>query len=431
MKLDEVKLTADQKRYWMNSKTAFAWAAPGWNSILVGMLNPNNSDAIVYWTKDIERLATDGRIILANPEYFFGLKLKQRVAALGHEVAHAVLMHIEQAFQFEQVGTITIGPGETLPYNDQIAELCQDLVINQMLKGSRIGELHEEWFYDEHIDADAGWIEVYKEMYKRLRGKAANISMQFPGMKGFDQHLPPGTSAGKPPQQAVEDRKLMEQAWKNAIAQAAAITRELGMNDGGANQQKFFDKMLEPKVSWQDEITAEFSRMPGSGSYDWMRPDDELMIRGIYAPSRSGFGCNTIAMFLDSSGSIYAVPQLIDRWFAELKGILGDLKPKRIIVVWCDAQVRKTYEITDEQDLAECYHDGAHGGGGTSFVPPFEWVKEQEIDDIDMAVYLTDGDGTFPSEEPNFPVVWGDISGYVEKYPKWARVVKVPNDGTA
>lgn len=431
MKLDEVKLNADQARYWMNSKTSFQWNAPGWSHLLVTMMNPNNNDAIVYWSRDVERCATDGRIVIANPDYFFSLKLKQRVAALGHEVAHAVLTDVEMAFRLEQVGTITIGPGKTLPYVDQIAEIAQDLRINAMLKESKIGELADDWYYSDKYTGDMSFVDIYADIYNDCKGDPNRLPAMFPGQRGLDQHLPPGTSAQMPPDQAVQHREQSKQAWKNAIAQAASIARELGVGGDSDAQQKFFEKMLKPKVTWQDEITAEFSRMPGSGGYDWMKFDEELLIRNIFAPARSGYGCNRVCIFMDSSGSIYAVPHLIDRFFAETGGIFTDVKPREIIVIWCDSVVRATYRITDENDLNDCYVDGAQGGGGTDFRPPFEWIEEQGIEDIDMAIYLTDGDGTFPSEPPPYPVLWGDISHYKEKYPKWARVIEIPNDGTA
>lgn len=431
MKLDEIKLNADQQRYWVNSKTSFQWNAPGWAHLLVTMMNPNNNDAVVYWSKDVERLATDGRIVIANPEFFFKLPLKQRVAALGHEVAHGIFDDVGQSFLLSQVGTITVGPGKMLPYVDEIAEVAQDLRINAMLKESKIGEIGDDWYYDPQFDGDMSWVDIYAAIYHKLAGNPKGLAVMFPGQKSIDGHMPPGTSANVTPEQAVEQRANNKQAWKNALAQAAAIARELGMGSGSDGQQAFFEKMLKPKVSWTDEVTAEFSRIPGSGSYNWLQPDEELMIRGIFAPSRSGYGCGTVVVIMDSSRSIYVVPRLIDRFFGEMGGILTDVKPKRIIVIWCDARVQKTYVIADESDLEDCYHEGAHGGGGTDFRPPFEWLKEQDIEDIDMAIYLTDGDGTFPSEPPPFPLIWGDISHYRPKYPTWARVIEIPNDGTA
>jgi predicted metal-dependent peptidase len=43
----------------------------------------------------------------------------------------------------------------------------------------------------------------------------------------------------------------------------------------------------------------------------------------------------------------------------------------------------------------------------------------------DALVYLTDGYGTFPNKEPEYSVLWGDISGGQVKYP-FGEVVTIP-----
>lgn len=431
MKLTEAKLTAEQQRYWTNAKTAFVWTAPGWAHILSTMLNPTNGENIVYWTTDIPQIGTDGRIAVANPDWFFKLKLKQRVAALGHVVSHAIYAHMTQKWRLMQVGMVQASPTRTVPFVPSIADFAQDLVINRTLAAAKIGELLPDWVNDDVPITDAdGWVDVYVRVYDQVAGDLKRFMDMLKGMLPLDMHMDPGTTDDTPAEEAAQHREMSDMLWKNAMAQAAAISREMGSETGGA-QQKFFEQFLEPKVTWQDELRAEFSRMPGAGSYDWDRADDELIVRGIYAPARSGHGCRTVVVIMDSSGSIYAVPKLIDRFFGELSGIMTDIRPKRLIVIWCDDEVRKTFDLTDDVELMECYHQGAHGGGGTSFVPPFEWLAENDVQDIDMAVYLTDGDGLFPSEPPPFPLVWGDISHYREKYPDWAHVVPIPNDGTA
>mgnify|MGYP003338063835 FL=1 len=43
------------------------------------------------------------------------------------------------------------------------------------------------------------------------------------------------------------------------------------------------------------------------------------------------------------------------------------------------------------------------GGGGTAFEPFFEALEKSPPD---MAVYLTDGFGSFPPKAPHFPTLW-------------------------
>jgi predicted metal-dependent peptidase len=54
----------------------------------------------------------------------------------------------------------------------------------------------------------------------------------------------------------------------------------------------------------------------------------------------------------------------------------------------------------------------------------FDEIREMGIKP-DALVYLTDGCGTFPSVQPEYPVLWGDISHNEKLYP-WGEVVDIP-----
>ena len=101
-------------------------------------------------------------------------------------------------------------------------------------------------------------------------------------------------------------------------------------------------------------------------------------------------------------------------FFAEVSGILEDIKPKNLFLVWCDARVHRVDHCSDAADLNAIRAKKAPGGGGTSFVPVFDWVTKEGLTP-DALVYLTDGEGTFPSA-PNYPVIWGNIQTG-SKYP--------------
>ena len=45
------------------------------------------------------------------------------------------------------------------------------------------------------------------------------------------------------------------------------------------------------------------------------------------------------------------------------------------------------------------------GGGGTDFRPVFEYI-DRYIDHPTLLIYFTDGLGTFPSQEPNYDLLW-------------------------
>ena len=182
--------------------------------------------------------------------------------------------------------------------------------------------------------------------------------------------------------------------------------------------ERLFKEVLEPTVSWQDHIRSFFARKVGAGGYDWRKPDRRMIARDIYSPARSGNGCGDVVVAVDTSGSIGQ--RELDHFFTELRGILEDVQPSTVHLVWCDAKVHHVDELDSASDLQGLK---PHGGGGTAFEPVFQWVSQQNFTP-DALVYLTDGMGSFPPSAPTYPVVWGDIYGHV-KYP-FGDVVNIP-----
>ena len=63
------------------------------------------------------------------------------------------------------------------------------------------------------------------------------------------------------------------------------------------------------------------------------------------------------------------------------------------------------------------------GRGGTDFVPAFKYV-EDEIEDAQVVIYLTDGYGRFPNPEPSTPTLWITY-GLNEKHFPFGDVVEL------
>jgi predicted metal-dependent peptidase len=188
-----------------------------------------------------------------------------------------------------------------------------------------------------------------------------------------------------------------------------------------AELQRALTDTLAPKVDWREHIKSLFARKVGSGTFDWSRPDRRLITRDIYAPGRSGYGAGTVVVGIDTSGSVGS--KELDMFMAEVSGILEDIRPKRLVMIWCDAKVHRIDECEDISDLNTIRHKGAPGGGGTSFIPVFDAINKEGLEP-EALVYLTDGLGSFPNVAPSYPVIWGNIYKG-SKYP-WGDVVDIP-----
>jgi predicted metal-dependent peptidase len=380
------------------------------------MLDNAHSKHVAMFTRDVPIAATDGSNLLLNPDRFFLYNLNERIFICTHEIMHCIWNHIVLMHSFHRRGKVSYPDGTTLPYDQETMNRAADFVINDCLIESKIGLFNKDWLHDPKLaTGHDSVIDAYKKVYK-----AYPPGKKFIGGTGFDEHLPPGTSQGKDANEAASGRNEVE--WATQIAAAANAAKAQGKLPAGL--ERLLGEVLEPKVDWKEKIVSLFARKVGSGSSDWRRADRRLIVRDIYAPGRSGFGAGTVVIGIDTSGSIGE--KELNMFFAEMAGILEDVRPRRLVVMWCDAKVQRVDEIEEATDLTSLRKKGAPGGGGTMFEPVFDEIKKMGLEDVDALVYLTDGYGSFPKVAPNYPVIWGSISGPgAVNYP-WGDVVDIP-----
>lgn len=406
-KLEEVALTPKQQQAWDMTRTALLWNCPAFTHVWFTMMADAKGN-VAFFTKSVPTAGTDGVRMLINPEWFFGHTLQERVFVCAHEICHAIFNHCAQGYAFRQRGFMPTASGKKLKWDPKLGNIAMDLVINDLLIESKVGAFVKGGLHDtkfgKHTDS---MIDVYEKLVKEAEKNGPG-----PNGEGFDVHLDPGEGSGQKPEQAMGERSDIE--WETAVAAGMNAAKAQGKLPGAL--ERFLKDQLEPEVPWQEKIQAFFARKVGSGSYNWRRPDRNWIVRDIYLPGRSGFGAGNVAVAIDTSGSI-GQPEL-DRFFAEMRGIMDEVRPKKLYVIWCDAMVHKVDEVEETSELGGLK---PHGGGGTDFRPPFDWIEKHGVE-LDAMVYLTDGYGSFPDREPKYPVLWGDIAG--SKYP-WGDVVSV------
>jgi predicted metal-dependent peptidase len=399
-------LTASQEKLWSDTRVALMWHCPAFTHILYSMMDQAGSKHVAMFT---------GTNLLLNPDTFFKYNLNERIFIVAHEIMHCIWNHAGLMHSFMKRGKVSYPDGSELPYDQQTMNIATDLVINDCLIESKVGAFNKDWLHnkDYAVSTDSA-LDAYKKVFKQQQGKGKG-----PGGNGFDEHLAPGTSQGKDPSTAAQGRNEVE--WQTQVAAGMNAARAQGKLPAGLD--RLFGEILNPQVDWKEKIAALFARKVGSGSYDWRRADRRLIVRDIYAPGRSGFGAGTVVVGVDTSGSIGA--KELDMFFAEMAGILEDVRPKRLVIMWCDADIGRVDEAEEPQDLNVIRGKGAPGGGGTDFRPVFDEIAKMGLEP-DALVYLTDGYGAFPSVAPSFTVIWGNISapGSV-KYP-FGDVVDVP-----
>lgn len=208
------------------------------------------------------------------------------------------------------------------------------------------------------------------------------------------------------------EQRQEESDWKQALSQAAHTAKQAGKLPGGL--ERLIDETMQAKLDWRETLHR-FMTEKADDDYSWSRGNRRFVAEGLYLPSRISEGTGEVVVVIDTSGSIGE--QELNEFAAEVRGIVEEVKPSKIYVMYCDARVAHV----DEFDNADDLEFGAHGGGGTDFRPPFVWLAERGIEPH-CFVYLTDGFGPFPEEEASFPCLWA-ITNHVVTPPHGEHLI--------
>ena len=201
-----------------------------------------------------------------------------------------------------------------------------------------------------------------------------------------------------------------EQAWDEAMHQALNIARAEGKIPGQVEET--VKGAHASTLDWRT-LLRRYMTDAAKSDYSWSLPNRRFIDSGLYLPSIRSEGIETIAVIVDTSGSLPAAT-LAEFW-AELRKIAAEIRPESVVVLQVDASVQDAAEYAPD-DLPE--EIALKGRGGTDFRPGFEWLDEQGIHPA-VCLYFTDMEcSSYPEEEPGFPTIWAN---YAEPPGDWNR----------
>ena len=138
-----------------------------------------------------------------------------------------------------------------------------------------------------------------------------------------------------------------------------------------------------------------------SRDYSWGVPNRRFIDSGLYLPSIRSEGIDSIAVIIDTSGSLPA--QTLAEFWTELREVAAEIRPASVFVLQVDAALQDAAEYATDEIAVK-------GRGGTDFRPGFEWLDQQGIQPA-VCVYFTDMEcSSYPEAEPEFPVLLGPAS---------------------
>ena len=202
------------------------------------------------------------------------------------------------------------------------------------------------------------------------------------------------------PAEAPVDITAEEQAWDEAMHQALNIARAEGKVPGQVEET--IRSAHASTLDWRT-LLRRYMTDAASHDYSWSVPNRRFIDGGLYLPSIRSEGIETIAVIVDTSGSLPAAT-LAEFW-AELREVAAEIRPETVIVLQVDTAVRDAAEYAAD-DLPD--EIAVKGRGGTDFRPGFAWLDEQGITP-GVCLYFTDMEcSDYPEAEPAFPVAFCD-----------------------
>ena len=194
------------------------------------------------------------------------------------------------------------------------------------------------------------------------------------------------------------DIEAEEQAWDEAMHQAANVARAQGNLPGAVEQT--LDTAHRSRLDWRS-LLRRYLLDSAENDYTWSIPNRRFIDSGLYLPSVRSEGMDAIALIVDSSGSVL-IPALQQTW-TEILEIAAELRPERIFVLQVDTALRRVDDYGPDE-LPDRLT--VKGRGGTDFRPGIEWLEEQGIR-LACCLYFTDMEcDRYPETEPNFPVLF-------------------------
>ena len=202
--------------------------------------------------------------------------------------------------------------------------------------------------------------------------------------------------------QGVPDREsadeLNKEVLRQALADALKEARPSMRGMGAGSLLSTVERMIAPpKVAWWHRfrtLVGKHVRFSWKGS--WKRVSRRM---GEGFRGRIKDHGLTIVIGKDTSGSVEDFE--LSEFNNEIENIMKVHKVQLLTVIVCDYVVQEVYELRKGMRIP------AHekGRGGTAFEPVFEYVEKNKLK-VDMLIYLTDSQGSFPKMKPLYPVIW-------------------------
>lgn len=381
---------------------------PFWSHILASV------DIIV--TDEINDIGIDYNYLYVNPDFIEDLDDQHLYQSLYHVCTHLLLDHLVRGVKAEEDAWI--------PAIEISTTLVLDQIYKDILESAKYSSDNFQIFRmlqnTSSIIAKKFKNLSTEEIYNKLLDNLQNSQQNMGGSGNMNndillQQAQSQTECSM--EQVMEEYKkqvpqtiqeLQSDKNKGLISKSLEKIEDKQMGFLPAQLIEKMEKELKPTIIEWTRVLEKYIQPILMSDISWSRPSKSMLANNIIMPGVVKENI-TVVVALDTSGSISSSEYNI--FLSELHGILTIVDNLSIVMIDCDTEVQNIDIINNGE---KPYYDVSErlrmGGGGTSFVPVFDWVEQAELEGTitkpDLLIYFTDLYGTFPNEEPDYPTFW-------------------------
>ena len=369
-------------------------------------------------TSGCRTACTDGSRVFMNCKFYAQLDLEERLFVLAHETWHCILLHFAR-LQNRNPEKFNIATDLEIHFILQKEKMKEPFVLphDPAWDGLSAEEIYEKLGKSKKSPPDPGCCSKgFEGICEEGKGFDGHIYKNGSGMEDAAQEINAGGAGETDPDFSPQvDAQSVEKMRQIIIQSVQTIERTQGRLPGYL--QGIIEKLRKPELNWK-ELLKQFVTGCYGGCRRWLPPARRYVGMGLYLQSRRNEKFNAV-MAIDTSGSTTGdLPQ----FFAELSNLLKSFGNYELTVIQCDYEIQQIENFSGDTPLPPNYQWESYGHGGTSFIPPFEYVKEHELHP-DILIYLTDGYGDAPEKAPKFPVLWV-LTNDGEEPALWGKKIK-------
>jgi predicted metal-dependent peptidase len=350
-------------------------------------------------------IATDARAIYYNADYVDRLSLAEAQFVLAHEAMHCALGHLARRSHRtvkrwdvacdHAVNRLLVDEGLTAP---------RDALLDAAYRGLSAEEIYPllpldppERTLDHHIGGGTGFVGA---AMKSKASVSATPRVAFTESEegwddaGDERRLNEG--AEEPAAVSPAHAEALAHEWQARMASALLAARLAGRL--APAWLRLVDKLMQPQLPWR-ALLARYVMSAARDDYSFQRPSRR---EGAAILPRLASGEVDVCVAIDTSGSVTRAE------LAEFVGEIDALKSQiraRVTLLACDEHIDERAPWCFSAWEPVLLPEEIRGGGGTSFLPVFEWTAKTHYRP-DVLVYFTDALGEFPVVPPEYPVVW-------------------------